>query len=276
MFEINSLKTERRPMKYCRFNSSDGPRYGLIESAGGTDQITHSALDGDIPDFLNAQKMTPMPLASAKLLEPVVPTKIVCVGRNYADHAKELGNDVPAEPVIFLKPLTSLIGPKEKIVRPKRLSQRVDFEAELAIVIGKRCRNLREDEDVRPYILGYTCMNDVTTRDLQRKDVQWTRAKSFDTFCPVGPIVTDEIDPWKGVQVEARVNGEVKQSASTLLFLFPVDVVVRFIAQVMTLLPGDLICTGTPAGVGPIVAGDEVVISVQGIGALINPVTDSD
>jgi len=261
-------------MKYCRFNSADGPRYGLIESLGEADQITHSALDGDVPDFLNAQKMTPMPLASAKLLEPVVPTKIVCVGRNYADHAKEFGNDVPPEPVIFLKPLTSLIGPKEKIVRPNRLSQRVDFEAELAIVIGKRCRNLAENEDVRPYILGYTCMNDVTTRDLQRKDIQWTRAKSFDTFCPVGPIVTDEIDPWKGVQVEARVNGEVKQSASTLLFLFPVDVVVRFISQVMTLLPGDLICTGTPAGVGPLVAGDEVAISVEGIGALINPVTD--
>ncbi len=143
-------------------------------------------------------------------------------------------------------------------------------------MIGKRCRNLGENEDVRPYILGYTCMNDVTTRDLQRKDIQWTRAKSFDTFCPVGPIVTDEIDPWKGVQVEARVNGVVKQSASTLLFLFPVDVVVRFIAQVMTLFPGDLICTGTPAGIGPIVAGDEVAISVQGIGSLINPVTDSD
>jgi len=261
-------------MKYCRFTSLEGPKYGLIESVGGVDQITQLAPDGDIPDFSNAQKITPLLLASAKLLEPVVPTKIVCVGRNYADHAKEFGNNVPGEPVIFLKPLTSLIGPGEKIIRPHRLSERVDFEAELAIVIGKCCRGLGEKEDVRPYILGYTCMNDVTARDLQRKDVQWTRAKSFDTFCPVGPIVTDEIDPWKGVLVEARVNGEVKQSASTLLFLFPVDVVVRFISQVMTLLPGDLICTGTPAGVGPIVAGDEVAISVQGIGALINPVTD--
>src|SRR5258708_6166954 len=263
-------------MKYCRFTSSDGPRYGLIKTVAGTEHITHT-LDGvDVPDLAHPQAITPMPLASVSLLAPVVPSKIVCVGRNYADHAKELGNDVPTEPVIFLKPQTSLLGPKEKIVRPKRLSQRVDFEAELAFVISKRCRNIGESDDVRPYILGYTCMNDVTTRDLQRKDVQWTRAKSFDIFCPVGPIVTDEIDPWKGVQVEPRVNGVVKQSASPTLFLSPVDVVIRFIAQVMTLLPGDLICTGTPAGIGPIVAGDEVVVSVQGIGTLTNPVVDSD
>ncbi|HZU29635.1 MAG TPA: fumarylacetoacetate hydrolase family protein, partial [Candidatus Angelobacter sp.] len=171
---------------------------------------------------------------------------------------------------------TSLISPGDKIVRPKHLSQRVDFEAELAIVIGKKCRGLGPSDDVRPYILGYTCANDVTARDLQKKDGQWTRAKSFDTFCPVGPIVTDEIDPWKGVRVETRLNGQIKQSESTRAFIFPVDVVLRFISQVMTLLPGDLVLTGTPAGIAPMVAGDEVTVSVEGIGALTNPIVDGD
>lgn len=263
-------------MKYCRFISAEGPRYGIIEAISGKDQITQTAPGREIPDFPSAKKIAPIPLESAKLLAPVQPEKIVCVGRNYRDHVKELGNDEPAEPVIFLKPQTSLIGPGDKIVRPQRLSQRVDYEAELTIVIGKRCHNIGETEDVRPYILGYTCANDVTTRDLQRKDGQWTRAKSFDTFCPVGPIVTDEIDPWAGVRVESYVNGVVKQSESTTAFIFPVDVIVRFCAAVMTLLPGDLILTGTPAGIGSIVAGDEVTIKVEGIGSLTNPVVDGD
>jgi 2-keto-4-pentenoate hydratase/2-oxohepta-3-ene-1,7-dioic acid hydratase in catechol pathway len=263
-------------MKYCRFISAEGPRYGIIETIAGTDQITQIAPGNEVPDFPSAKKIAPIPLASARLLAPVQPAKIVCVGRNYRDHVKELGNDEPPEPVIFLKPQTSLIGPGDKIVRPQRLSNRVDYEAELTIVMGKRCRNLGEKEDVRPYILGYTCANDVTTRDLQRKDGQWTRAKSFDTFCPVGPIVTDEIDPWAGVRVESYVNGAVKQSESTTAFIFPVDVIVRFCAAVMTLLPGDLILTGTPAGIGSIVAGDEVAITIQGIGTLKNPVVDGD
>jgi 2-keto-4-pentenoate hydratase/2-oxohepta-3-ene-1,7-dioic acid hydratase in catechol pathway len=173
-----------------------------------------------------------------------------------------------------LKPPSSIIAPREKIVRPKHLSQRVDFEGELTVVIGKPCRSLRPSDDVRPYILGYTCANDVTARDLQKKDGQWTRGKGFDTFCPFGPVVTDEIDPWKGVRVETRVNGQIKQSESTTAFIFPVDVVIRFVSQVMTLLPGDLILTGTPAGIGPLVAGDEVTISIEGIGALSNPVVD--
>ena len=262
-------------MKYCRFASNDGPRFGLVETVSGTAQITQSAADAAIPDFSRAQKVS-LPLASAKLLYPTAASKIVCVGRNYSEHAKELGNDVPTEPLIFLKPPTSLISPGDKIVRPKHLSQRVDFEAELAIVIGKKCRGLGPSDDVRPYILGYTCANDVTARDLQKKDGQWTRAKSFDTFCPVGPIVTDEIDPWKGVRVETRLNGQIKQSESTRAFIFPVDVVLRFISQVMTLLPGDLVLTGTPAGIAPMVAGDEVTVSVEGIGALTNPIVDGD
>jgi 2-keto-4-pentenoate hydratase/2-oxohepta-3-ene-1,7-dioic acid hydratase in catechol pathway len=263
-------------MKYCRFASPDGPQFGLIETVAGTAQITQTVLGGLLPDFSKAKKISPQSLSSAKLLYPVEPSKIVCVGRNYSEHAKELGNEVPSEPLIFFKPPSSLISPGEKIVRPKQFSQRVEFEGELTIVIGKKCRNLGPNDDVRPYIFGYTAANDVTARDLQKKDPQWTRAKGFDTFCPVGPIVTDEIDPWKGVRVESRVNGEIKQSESTLAFIFPVDVVLRFISQVMTLLPGDLVLTGTPAGVGPLVAGDEVSVSVEGIGSISNPVVDGD
>src|SRR6185312_7786212 len=158
------------------------------------------------------------------------------------------------------------------IVLPGKLSQRVEYEGELTVVIGQTCRNLRPEEDVRAYIFGYTCANDVTARDLQKKDGQWCGAKGFDTFCPVGPIVCDEIDPWAGVQVETRVNGVVKQSASTKIFIFPLDLILRHISQVMTLLPGDVVLTGTPAGVGPLAAGDEVTVTVAGIGTLSNPV----
>jgi 2-keto-4-pentenoate hydratase/2-oxohepta-3-ene-1,7-dioic acid hydratase in catechol pathway len=261
-------------MRYCRFASSEGPRFGLIETIAGSHQITQITADRPVPDWQRAQKIAALPLTSARLLAPSQASKIVCVGRNYSEHAKELGNEVPTEPLIFLKPPSSLIAPGEKVVRPKHLSQRVDFEGELTIVIGKRCKDLRPGDDVRPYILGYTCANDVTARDLQKKDGQWTRAKGFDTFCPVGPLVTDEIDPWKGVRVETRVNGEVKQSESTTAFIFPIDVVMRFVSQVMTLQPGDLILTGTPAGIGPLVAGDEVTVSIEGIGSLTNPVVD--
>jgi 2-keto-4-pentenoate hydratase/2-oxohepta-3-ene-1,7-dioic acid hydratase in catechol pathway len=263
-------------MKYCRFASPDGPQFGLLETVAGIQQITQMTTGGVIPDFSKAKKASAQLLSSVTLLYPVESSKIVCVGRNYSEHAKEMGNEVPTEPLIFLKPPSSLISPGEKIVRPKRFSQRVEFEGELTVVIGKKCRNLGANDEVRPYIFGYTAANDVTARDLQKTDPQWTRAKGFDTFCPVGPIVTDEIDPWKGVRVESRVNGKVKQSESTLAFIFPVDVVLRFISQVMTLLPGDLVLTGTPAGVGPLVAGDEVSVSVEGIGTVSNPVVDGD
>ncbi len=261
-------------MKYCRFSSTEGPQYGLLERVDGTDHITSILpLSNGIPDLQRPQQIGPLPLVSTLLLAPVEPSKIVCVGRNYADHAKELGNEVPKEILIFLKPPTSIIAPKEKIVRPP-ISQRVDFEGELAVVIRKRCRKLGDNEDVRPYILGYTCANDVTARDLQKKDDQWTRAKGFDTFCPVGPLVTDEVDPWKGLHLETRVNGEVKQSGNTTDFIFPLDAVIRYIAGIMTLLPGDLVLTGTPAGIAPLKAGDQVDITIQGIGTLANPVVD--
>jgi len=248
----------------------------MIENINDTECITRTVAGPGMPDWAGAKEISPEALSSLSLLAPVQPSKIVCVGRNYADHAKEFGNEVPPDLILFLKPPTSLLNPWGKIVRPNHLSQRVDFEGELAAVIGKLCHNLGEEDDVRPYIAGYTCSNDVTARDLQRKDGQWTRGKSFDTFCPVGPVVTDEVDPWAGVRVETRVNDEIKQSGNTTSFIFPMDVIIRFVSQVMTLLPGDLIMTGTPAGVGPLVAGDQVSVSIEGIGTLTNLVVDVD
>lgn len=279
-------------MRYCRFALNGLNHYGLVESVAGRDEITRLLLqppassDGDV-EGLPSRRMDRIPLAEASLLAPVEPSKIVCVGRNYREHAAELGHDVPTEPLIFLKAPTTLLAPGATILRPK-ISQRTDYEGELGVVISRRCRHLREDEDVRSYILGYTCVDDFTARDLQTKDGQWTRAKSFDTFCPVGPLVSDGIDgggegresaqsnldPWAGVQVETRVNGDVRQSGNTRDFIFALDVVLRFITQVMTLYPGDLIATGTPSGVGPVVAGDVVEISIPGIGTLRNPVAD--
>jgi len=166
-----------------------------------------------------------------------------------------------------------LLAPGGTILRPK-VSQRTDYEGELGVVIGKRCHKLADDADTRPYILGYTCVNDFTARDLQNKDGQWTRAKGFDTFCPVGPIVTDELDPWAGVSVETRVNGELKQQGTTRDFIFSLDIILRYITSVMTLNPGDLVATGTPKGVGPVVAGDVIEVSIPEVGKLRNPVAD--
>jgi 2-keto-4-pentenoate hydratase/2-oxohepta-3-ene-1,7-dioic acid hydratase in catechol pathway len=204
------------------------------------------------------------------------PSKIVCVGRNYRAHAAELGNPEPKEPLLFFKPSSAMIRSGEQIVLPPAsLTQRVDFEGELAVVIGTRCRNLHEGVDVRPFIAGYTCANDVTARDLQEKDGQWARAKGFDTFCPVGPKTVRDLDPWKGVQVETRVNGSARQSGNTRDFIFPLDAIIRYISRVMTLVPGDLILTGTPAGVGPLKPGDTVEVTIEGIGTLSNPVRET-
>jgi 2-keto-4-pentenoate hydratase/2-oxohepta-3-ene-1,7-dioic acid hydratase in catechol pathway len=222
---------------------------------------------------LRTRRIEAIPLAEAALLPPVRPSKIVCVGRNYREHAAELGHDVPTEPLIFLKATSALLAPGRTVRRPK-LSQRVDHEGELGVVIGKTCYQPAPGADIRQYILGYTCVNDVTARDLQNKDGQWSRAKGFDTFCPVGPLVTDEIDPWAGIGVETRVNGDIRQQGNTRDFIFTLDVVIRYIAQAMTLFPGDLIPTGTPAGVGPLVAGDVVEVSVEGAGVLRNSVAD--
>ena len=265
-------------MKYCRFQQNGDEVYGLVESVAGRDEITRllvtppEEVGGDMED-MRTKRVEHIPLSDATLLVPVRPSKILCVGRNYREHAAELGNEVPIEPLIFFKPTTALNSPGGTIRRP-RVSSQTDFEGELGVIISKSCYKLGESDDVKPYVLGYTCVDDFTARDLQKKDQQWTRAKGFDTFCPVGPIVTDEVDPWAGVGVKTTVNGAVRQDGNTRDFIFPLDAIIRYISQVMTLLPGDLIATGTPAGVGPVLAGDTIEVTVEGIGTLRNPVAD--
>ena len=205
-----------------------------------------------------------------KLNEPIRPSKIVCVGRNYREHAAELGNKMPDEPLLFLKAPSAIIYSGDEIVLPSA-SQQVEHEGELGVVIGRVARNIPSDEDPLSYVLGYTCVNDVTARDLQRKDVQFTRGKSFDTFCPVGPWIETDIDPGN-VVVETRLNGEVKQKGNTADMAFPVAFLIRYISEIMTLYPGDLIATGTPAGVSRMKPGDIVEVEVAGIGILQNRV----
>jgi 2-keto-4-pentenoate hydratase/2-oxohepta-3-ene-1,7-dioic acid hydratase in catechol pathway len=253
--------------------------YGLVESVSGKDTITHvllappeQSVPGGHPET-KTKKIAPIGLDHAVLLAPLNPSKIVCVGRNYRAHAAEMGKEVPQEPLLFFKPPSSLIGPGETIRRPKE-TQHTDYEGELGVILARRCHRLGPSEDVRPYILGYTVVNDFTARDLQRKDSQWVRGKGFDTFCPVGPLVTNEVDPWNGLRVSTKVNGAVRQDGSTLDFIFPLDVLIRYAANIMTLLPGDLIATGTPDGVGPVVSGDVVEVEVEGIGKLTNPIVD--
>lgn len=264
-------------MKYCRFVWEGKEQYGLVESVAGKETITrllssapeeHGAVEG-----IASKAITALPLAEAQLLVPVRPSKIVCVGRNYRAHAQEMKQEVPKQPLLFFKPPTSLLAQGGTILRPKS-SQRTHYEGELGVIIGKRCRKLGKDEDVRPYILGYTALNDISARDLQDVDGQWARAKGFDTFCPVGPLVTEQLDPWAGVSVQTRVNGELRQDGTTRDMIFPLDAIIRFAAEVMTLLPGDLIATGTPQGVGTLVSGDIVEVTVEGVGTLRNPVLD--
>jgi len=260
-------------MKYCRFEHQNTAGYGLIESIAGHEAIVAVFLDSPWCDCDRTEELSPLALEHVVLLAPVEPSKIVCVGRNYREHAAELGHDVPKEPLIFLKPPSSLLSPGRTILRPK-ISSRVVHDGELGVVIGKRCRNLRPDDDVHHYILGYTCVNDVTARDLQKQENQWARAKGCDTFCPVGPAVTDAVDPWQGTTVATRVNGDLRQSGNTGDFIFPLDIIIRYIADAMTLFPGDLIATGTPKGVGPLNAGDVVEVTVGGVGTLRNRVED--
>jgi 2-keto-4-pentenoate hydratase/2-oxohepta-3-ene-1,7-dioic acid hydratase in catechol pathway len=210
-----------------------------------------------------------MPLVAAELLPPVTPSKIVCVGRNYREHSSELGNEVPSEPLIFFKPPSSILRPGGAIVLPA-ISERVDYEGELALVIGRRTRNFKPGGEWREVVRGFTLANDISARDLQKKDAQWTRAKGYDTFCPVGPIVSDELDLDSGTTIETRLNGELRQRASTRDFIFSVPVLLSYITAAMTLESGDLVLTGTPAGVGPLAPGDRVEISVTGLGTLQN------
>src|SRR6266700_3702609 len=263
------------PMKYCRFKLDGQDSYGLVELVMGKEVITRvlaSAPEkvGDLED-LTSKRMPPLALADAALLPPVRPSKIVCVGRNYREHAKELGNEVPSEPLIFLKPPSSLIASRDSIVYPTT-SQNVHFEGELGVVIGARARHVPAAE-AEKYIFGYSCVNDVTARDLQRKDVQFTRGKGFDTFCPAGPwIVRREDVVFENLRVRTLLDGEVKQDASVRDMIFPVSAIIAFVTQFMTLEPGDLIATGTPSGVGPMQIGSTVSVEIDGIGTLQNRV----
>ena len=257
-------------MKLCRFapldssaSATTAPLYGLLEG----EQIHEIT---GVPWGQWSRSSRSWPRANARLLAPVEPSKVVCVGRNYAAHAAELGNEVPTEPLLFLKPPSAIIGTDEPIVLPS-YSRRVDYEGELALVIGRRCSHLSDSDDPLSYLFGYTCLNDVSARDLQKSDVQFTRAKGFDTFCPVGPHIETQLDV-SDVLVETRVNGALRQSGRTSLMIYPVPFLVRYISRMMTLLPGDVIATGTPAGVGPLAAGDVVEVSVAGVGVLRNPV----
>ncbi|MCS6815861.1 MAG: fumarylacetoacetate hydrolase family protein [Blastocatellia bacterium] len=257
-------------MQICRFldRSSPNPheaRYGLVEGERVVPIKEDHPFGPITPDASAA-----LPLERVRLLAPCTPSKIVALGRNYRDHAAELGHDVPTEPLIFFKPPSAVIGPEETIRLPA-MSARVDYEGELVVVMGRRAYRLREDEDPLAYVLGYTCGNDVTARDLQRRDGQFARAKGFDTFAPIGPVIATTLDP-ANLRIETRVNGQVRQRARTSDLVFPVPMLIRFISQVMTLLPGDLIFTGTPAGVGPLADGDIVEVEIEGIGTLRNSV----
>lgn len=249
-------------MKYMRFLDKDNnAKYGVIEDE------TVREITGDIFGEHSASDITHK-LDGIKILPPCEPTKIVAVGLNYRDHAEEMGRELPAEPRLFLKPSTSVIANGDKIKYPDHMSERVDYEGELAVVIGKKASHVSEDEALG-YVFGYTCMNDVTARDLQAKDIQFTRAKGFDTFAPMGPVIETELDP-DGLEISTYLNGERKQHSNTSNLLFSVPELVSFISKVMTLLPGDIISTGTPEGVSPMKTGDKVEVRVEGIGTLSN------
>ncbi|HEY5355120.1 MAG TPA: fumarylacetoacetate hydrolase family protein [Streptosporangiaceae bacterium] len=214
------------------------------------------------------------PLDDVRLLAPVLPSKVVAVGRNYADHAREMGAEPPSVPVLFLKPSTAVVGHGDQIAYPVKLTQRVDYEGELAVIIGRLCREVPAAQAAE-VIFGYTCANDVTARDLQARDGQWTRAKGFDTFCPLGPWIETDADP-ADLELTTVVNGELRQQARTSQMLYDVPALVEYVSTVMTLLPGDVLLTGTPAGVGPLEDGDEVSVTIETIGSLRNTVVNRD
>lgn len=255
-------------MKLCRIKhrSLETPRFARIDG-----DVVRPQPDGRwFDEGASADQEQSLPLTEVVLLAPVMPSKIVCVGRNYLEHALELGNKMPEEPLLFLKAPSAVIGPNERIVLPPQ-SQQVEHEGELGVVMRSLARDLSDDDDPLSYVLGYTCVNDVTARDLQRKDVQFTRGKSFDTFCPVGPWLVTDLDA-ASVTVTTRVNGVVKQHGSTSDMAFNVPFLIRYISQMMTLNPGDLIATGTPAGVSRLNVGDVVEVEVEGVGLLRNEV----
>jgi 2-keto-4-pentenoate hydratase/2-oxohepta-3-ene-1,7-dioic acid hydratase in catechol pathway len=250
-------------MKIVRFRHNERDRYGALEG----DRIV--LLDGTIEAFTPAPGAASVALDEVRLLAPVTPSKIVAIGLNYADHAAEGNRELPKEPMLFIKPSTAVIGPGDDIIYPPQTAN-LHHEGELAIVIGKAARSVSQAE-ARRYVLGYTCANDVTARDLQRRDVQFTRGKGFDTFAPLGPWIVTDLDP-ADLALQVRVNGEVRQQSRTAQLIFNCDYLVSFISQVMTLLPGDVISTGTPAGVSPMKVGDVVEVEIERIGCLRNTI----
>jgi 2-keto-4-pentenoate hydratase/2-oxohepta-3-ene-1,7-dioic acid hydratase in catechol pathway len=280
-------------MRIARFSRNGQVSYGLVLSAD--DPVADGPANGHAPAERDQGQLVVAQLAGhpfggstdditltgtrfsfdeVRLLAPILPNKVVCVGQNYADHIDEMGAERPPEPVIFLKPSTAVCGPGDPIRRPTGVSCRVDYEGELAVVIGRLCSEVPADRAAE-VIFGYTCANDVTARDLQARDGQWTRAKGFDTFCPLGPWIETAVDP-ADLSLITSLNDEVRQRSRTSLLLHGVPALVAFVTQVMTLIPGDVLLTGTPAGVGPMDKGDEVAVTIEGIGTLSNPVMDRD
>jgi 2-keto-4-pentenoate hydratase/2-oxohepta-3-ene-1,7-dioic acid hydratase in catechol pathway len=257
-------------MKLCRFQvkekNSATPQPEVLQGVISGEKVTQ--VSGNILGKWEATNKSWL-LANVKLLPPVAPSKIVCLGRNYLDHAAEFNNAPPKEPLIFLKPPSSLLASGDSIVLLPEV-QRIDFEGELAVIMSRECHQLPDGADYRPYVAGYTLLNDVSARDYQALDKQWTRAKSFDTFCPLGPVLETDFDV-TNESIETLLNGVRKQYAPLTAMLFPIDVIIPWVSRVMTLLPGDVIATGTPAGVGPMKAGDVVEVVIPGIGTLRNP-----
>jgi 2-keto-4-pentenoate hydratase/2-oxohepta-3-ene-1,7-dioic acid hydratase in catechol pathway len=268
-------------VRIARFTAGDEPAYGVVsgdldEFGQPSDDSVLVELSGD-PLYAGIQPtQAEHRLSGVRLLAPVIPrSKVVAIGRNYAAHAAELGNDAPEEPLMFLKPNTSVVGPGDQIFYPPQ-TQRLDYEGELAVVIGRICRDV-PPEQATDVIFGYTIANDVTARDLQTRDGQWTRAKGFDSFCPLGPWVETDLDPQTfadGVSIQTHLNGDLVQDGTTKDLIFDIPTLVAHITSVMTLLPGDVILTGTPEGVGPMQAGDEVEVSIAGLGSLTNTVVN--
>lgn len=254
-------------MKICRFKYKDKTFQGIVEN----NSVYPFKEPNSFFDLTGAECLPEsISIENIKLLPPTIPSKIVCVGRNYAEHAAELGNEVPKEPLLFLKAPSALIADDEAILIPKQ-SERVEHEGELAVIIGRECKNLSDAANSFEYVLGYSCLNDVTARDLQRSDVQFTRAKSFDTFCPIGAIFETELDV-SGLRVVTRVNRVIKQDGRTSEMVFPIDFLIKYISRQMTLNAGDVIATGTPSGVSKLSAGDVCTVEIEGIGILSNPV----
>ncbi len=254
-------------MRLCRVTDGREIWHGVLKDG----HVSRVNSFEDAAEWVAFDATLAEPLADLRLLSPVVPGKIVAVGRNYAAHAAELGNDVPAEPILFMKPPSALLDPGEVILRPAA-SSRVDYEGELAIVIGRKARHVPA-ESWKDVVLGFTCANDVTARDLQKKDVQFTRGKGFDTFCPLGPWIESDLDP-RDLRIVTRVNGEVRQDGRTSQMVFDCGALIAFISGIMTLDFGDVILTGTPEGVGPLVPDDEVDVEIESIGTLTNRVAD--